>query len=102
MLPKCSSYSSSSLPSIIRANAARSTKWYCTPSCSPGRGGRVVHDTDTHTCGYISRTAATTVPFPTPDGPESTVRRLDTLDTRKTYRAAPGRVAAAAQLRLCL
>ena len=33
----------------------------------------MVADTDTHMCGYLARTAATTVPLPTPDGPDSTV-----------------------------
>src|SRR6478735_12829571 len=45
------------------------------PSTSPGRGRRVVTDTETQTSGCRRRTSATTVPLPTPDGPESTVSR---------------------------
>jgi hypothetical protein len=37
-----------------------------------------VQDTDIQTNGYMSRTAATTVPLPTPDGPDRTVSRLGT------------------------
>ena len=53
----------------------------------PRAGRRVVHDTDTQTCGCDSRTLRTTVPLPTPDGPVSTV----SLDTRATYRAGGAR-----------
>lgn len=35
----------------------------------------MVTDTESHTDGYCSRSSATTLPFPTPEGPDSTVRR---------------------------
>src|SRR4051812_46387541 len=59
----------------MRSNSDRETKWYSTPSVSPGRGRRVVTETDSHTEGWWRRISATTLPLPTPDGPESTVRR---------------------------
>ena len=45
------------------------------PSTSPGRGWRVVTDTEIQISGQILRSSATTVLFPTPEGPESTVSR---------------------------
>src|SRR5918995_4179021 len=57
------------------AIASRSTKWYSTPSVSVGRGGRVVTEVDTQTSGCRRRTAASTASLPTPEGPDSTVRR---------------------------
>src|SRR6476661_2660109 len=58
------------------------------PSTSPGRGRRVVTETDTHTPGCLRRTSATTVPLPTPEGPESTVRRAG--EAGCTRRPRPG------------
>src|SRR6202034_995059 len=40
---------------------------------SPGRGFRVVTDTENQISGLLWRSSATTVLFPTPEGPESTV-----------------------------
>ena len=42
---------------------------------SPGRGGRVVAETETKISGCSAASRATTVPLPTAVGPESTVRR---------------------------
>ena len=39
------------------------------------KGARVVTDTDSHTDGCRRRTAAMTLPLPTPDGPDRTVSR---------------------------
>ena len=46
-----------------------------TPSTSPGRGARVVAETDTHTSGWSARSLASTVPLPTAVGPVRTIRR---------------------------
>src|SRR5215207_7839402 len=75
MFPAYSACSSSSPASIMAAAWSRVRKWYSTPSVSPGRGGRVVTDVDTHTSGCRRRTAASTASLPTPDGPDSTVKR---------------------------
>src|SRR5215211_7470619 len=74
----------------MRSNSARETKWYSTPSVSPGRGGRVVTETDNHTVGWWRRSSATTLPLPTPDGPERTVRRAAPEPERAAAR--PGSV----------
>src|SRR6476661_7280031 len=58
------------------------------PSTSPGRGRRVVTETDTQTSGCRRRTSATTVPLPTPEGPESTVSRAG--EAVATRRPRPG------------
>src|SRR3954462_190937 len=50
-------------------------KWYSIPSVSPGRGRRVVTDTDSQTSGWVLRISAMTLLLPTPEGPDSTVRR---------------------------
>ena len=41
----------------------------------PGRGARVVTETEIQISGLRRRSSATTVLFPTPEGPESTVSR---------------------------
>src|SRR5215207_7285693 len=79
MFPAYSACSSNSPDSIMSATWCRSTKWYSTPSVSPGRGARVVTDVDTHTSGCRRRTAASTASLPTPDGPDSTVRRASAV-----------------------
>src|SRR5690606_5680184 len=65
-----------------------------TPSVSPGRGGRVVTDTESHTSGRRRRSSLTTVLFPTPEGPDRTVRRfgwsLPAPDSTGTDSPIPG------------
>src|SRR5699024_239960 len=46
------------------------------PSSSPGRGGRVVADTERAISGYRWRRSVETVPLPTAVGPARTVRRV--------------------------
>src|SRR3954454_18659415 len=46
------------------------------PFTSPGRGGRVVADTEIQTSGWCSRMSAATLPLPTAVGPARTTRRL--------------------------
>ena len=58
-----------------RSNSSLPTKCYSRPSTSPARGGRVVTDTEIQICGHVLDSSATTVLFPTPEGPESTVSR---------------------------
>src|SRR5438874_1095831 len=43
----------------------------------PGRGSRVVTDTDSQICGCRLRTSAMTLLLPTPEGPERTTSRGD-------------------------
>src|ERR1700712_3775345 len=71
-------------------NSSRSTKKYSTPCCSPGRGDRVVALIDTQMSGCRRRTAWTTLPFPTPEGPDSTVRRDATGSRIELFRAGSG------------
>ena len=59
------------------ARTARGSRSCTAPRRSPGRGARVVHDTETQTSGCARRSSATTVPLPTPDGPDSTVSTLE-------------------------
>ena len=47
-------------------------KWYLRPSASPGRGARVVAETECTTWLAAGWTSAMTVPFPAPEGPEMT------------------------------
>ena len=55
---------------------ARSRSGSAAPSTSPGRGARVVAETDTHRSGRrVGAAWATTVPLPTPLGPVRTTRR---------------------------
>src|ERR1700676_1060191 len=56
----------------IASKSERVTKKYASPSRSPGLGFRVVAETGDRTRGTRSRSAATTVSFPAPDGPETT------------------------------
>src|SRR5258708_23821929 len=53
-------------------------KKYSRPCTSPGRGRRVVTETDSQICGQFRLIARTTVLLPTPDGPDSTVRPAGT------------------------
>src|SRR5262249_55458271 len=46
-----------------------------TPSSSPGRGDRVVAETDSSSAGIRSRNPRISVPLPTPDGPVMTITR---------------------------
>src|SRR5271170_3971352 len=71
--PANRAHSSSAPSAISRSNSASSTKQYSRPSTSPGRGRRVVTDTEIQISGQILRSSAMTVLFPTPEGPESTV-----------------------------
>src|ERR1700742_672730 len=75
LFPANSAHTSSSPSATIRPNSASSTKKYSRPSSSPGRGERVVAETESHSSGWQCRNSATTVLFPTPEGPESTVSR---------------------------
>ncbi|MCE3276856.1 MAG: hypothetical protein K0R13_2711, partial [Propionibacteriaceae bacterium] len=54
------------------------------PSISPGRGARVVTETETKISGCCSARRATTVPLPTAVGPETTVRPPRELTSAET------------------
>ena len=71
-LPLYSTHSRKSPDATAARKAASSRKWYSRPSASPGRGARVVAETDVTTCSRRWRTRAMTVPFPAPEGPEMT------------------------------
>src|SRR5262245_39715554 len=58
----------------MRWKAASSTKKYSTPSRSPGRGCRVVCETEKRRSGTRASTRCSTVDFPVPEGPETTIR----------------------------
>src|SRR5690606_40517562 len=80
--PSCPTRRSSDLPSAtIRSNSSAPTKKYSTPSVSPGRGARVVTDTESHTSGWWARSSLTTVLLPTPEGPERTDRKSTRLNS---------------------
>ena len=55
-----------------RAEGRLVMKWYSRPSTSPGRGARVVADTEVATWSRRCLTSPMTVPFPAPEGPEMT------------------------------
>src|SRR5690348_337838 len=71
-------HSSSSPSRTWRWNSGSVMKWYSRPSASPGRGARVVTETESQTCGEARRSRATTVLLPTPEGPDRTVSRAGT------------------------
>src|SRR5258708_27492247 len=48
-------------------------KWYSTPSFSPGRGARVVCETENRRPSSSFRTRVTTVVLPAPEGAETTI-----------------------------
>ena len=83
LFPANSAHSSSSPSMTIRSNSGSSTKKYSRPSTSPGRGERVVAETESHSSGWHRRSSATTVLFPTPEGPESTVSRENSRMVRQ-------------------
>src|SRR5260370_21607659 len=60
---------------MSRSSWVSSTNGYSRPFTSPGRGGRVVTDTEIQIWGQVLPSSAMTVLFPTPEGPESTVSR---------------------------
>src|SRR5260370_14872590 len=64
---------------MSRSSWVSSTNGYSRPFTSPGRGGRVVTDTEIQIWGQVLLSSATTVLFPTPEGPESTVSRECTV-----------------------
>ena len=51
---------------------------------APGRGARVVTLTESQTSGCRVRSTCTTLPFPTPDGPDRTVSRPEPGDCVKS------------------
>ena len=50
-------------------------KWYCSPFCSFGRGGRVVYEIDRRIAVVLASSALTSVDLPAPDG-ATTMNRL--------------------------
>src|SRR5262245_11360419 len=68
-------HSSNSPRAAIASKASSLTKWYSRLFTSPGRGDRVVTETDSQMSGRCARKRATTVLLPTPEGPERTVSR---------------------------
>src|SRR5579875_976486 len=94
LLPENAAHSSSSPLATIRSKRESVTKWYSRPSTSPRRGGRVVTDTESHISGQTRASCFTTVLLPTPDGPDSTVRRAPGRPGRMVPASPPGAAAA--------
>src|SRR5690606_3979950 len=66
-------------------NCSAETKWYSRPSASPGRGARVVQDTDRARSGWSATRRRDSEVLPAPDGLEITSirprrRRSGSLD----------------------
>src|SRR5260370_36153647 len=72
MLPCTVAHSASSPRSSMVRNSRSLTKRKSTPSTSPGRGARVVADTEYARSGMHSRASRQSVVLPAPDGAETT------------------------------
>ena len=58
----------------MASKVAGSTKWYSRPSCSPGRGERVVYEIESASPGSSASTAFTSEVLPAPEGAATTMR----------------------------
>src|SRR5437764_1789638 len=76
-----------------RSKPASERKWYSSPSTSPGRGGRVVADTDTSSSGTCCTSERIRVPFPTPEGPVITKTLLTAAPLTAQHRDQLGALA---------
>ena len=56
-------------------------KWYSRPSTSPGRGVRVVYDTDSLICGSAVSSSLTRLVLPAPDGAQ-TMNKFPVMDVK--------------------
>src|SRR5882724_2154360 len=82
-MPCTVAYSASSPRASIAWNSGTPTKRKSTPSISPGRGGRVVTETEYARSGTRSRISRHSVVLPAPDGAETTNNVPRRLITRR-------------------